>query len=133
MYFKLIIIWVTAALLSTPVIGGNAAEETVIDSNSGEVTAIIAKKNGSELPEVNEPAKLCLDNQTVQEVRDDGTVICYDTATGSFTSYLNIELKSTQPVTSLKARKSLESTSPCPEGSALLKVASDGSIECESL
>lgn len=133
MYFRLIIVWATTALLAAPVMGGSAIEETVVDSNSGEVTAIIAKKNGSELLEVNEPAKLCLDNQTVQEVRDDGTVICYDTATGSFTSYLNIELKSTQSVTSLKAHKSLENTSPCPEGSALLKVASDGSIECESL
>ena len=134
MYYKLVIVWVAAALMWAPVMVVNAVEETVeIDSNSGEITAIYAKNNGAWLPEVIESTKLCLDNQTVQEVRNDGTVICYDTATGSFTSYLNIEIKFEKPATSLKARKVIENVSPCPPDSALVKQIGDDSIECEPL
>ena len=132
MYYRLIIVWLTAVFLSAPVMAGNAEEEIVIDPQSGEIIAINTRNNGVGIQEVIEPAKLCLDNQTVQEVRADGTVTCYDTASGSVTSYLNIEIKSAQSVTPLNALET-ENISPCPAGSALVKMEAGGLIECEPL
>jgi len=135
MYYRLIVVGVTAALLSVPVIGANADEETVIvDPKTGEIVAINAKNNVSGQQEVIESAKkLCLDDQTVQEVRVDGTVICYDSATSSITSYLDIELKFAQSATSLKTFETAGNTSPCPKGSALVKLEIGGRTECEPL
>ena len=133
MYYRLIIVWLTVVLLTAPVMAGNAVEETVIDPQSGEIIEINTRNNGVGIQEVIEPAKLCLDNQTVQEVRVDGTVTCYDAASGSVTSYLNIEIRSAQPVMPLTTAETLINASPCPQGSALVKMETGGLIECEPL
>lgn len=137
MFYRLIIILVTVAfaLLSAPVMGGNTEEESVIvDPKTGEIIAIHTKNSVSGQQAIKRAKKHCLDNQTVQEVRVDGTVICHDTATGSITSYLDIdEVKSTQSVTSLKTFETSKNISPCPKGSALVKLETNGRIECEPL
>ncbi len=134
MYYRLIIVLLTIALLSAPVMGGNPDEESVIiDPKTGEIITITTKNSVSGRQAIKLKKKRCLDNQTVQEIRVDGTVICHDTATGSITSYVDIEIKSAQSVTSSKTFGTSKNISPCPKGSALVKLETNGRIECEPL
>lgn len=129
---KACLLLISVSLFYTNAFSAEPFTHKSVDPETGEVIS----SSSTDSPQKTTPpsAHLCLEGQSVIETKTDGTVRCYDKINNTETSYINIDLKSQQRDTLSNNTYKTTSTKQsmvCPEGKALARLHSNGSIECE--
>ena len=128
---KIYLLLICVTLITANAISAEPSALISIDSETGEVISVLSK--GASQKTVQPSTPLCLEGQTVIEVRTDGTVRCYDKSSNTETSYINIDLKYQQDALSNNTYKTTSTrlSMMCPEGKALTRLHDNGSMECK--
>jgi len=137
MIVKILFVGFMAAVIPTVTIASESADKVTEYSKTGEVLKIYSKSDANAVKQSQSLTKLsnklCLENQAIKSIATDGTVTCFDEASGSLTSYINQDLRPAKSESVLKASKLQTINMPCSNGSALIKIDSNDRFECESL
>jgi len=130
--FKLLIL---LPLISTNALGAETSQQVSIDPESGEVLSISGTSRSTSQRPTQPSTRLCLEGQSLIEIKTDGTVRCLYESSNTETSYLNVDVKSqhdtlpvldTTPVTTSNRQSKM-----CQDGLTLAKKYANGNVECE--